>query len=112
LGRRHTAAAILHEAPLRESPEKQGARPMDGTEAQINFDAPAVLRKWPSLQNQRRNEGFSPYLLLESPLDECLRVLMKKPVGTLHLYEIRRGNTAIIRKGRHLWIHRIHGSKP
>jgi hypothetical protein len=60
---------------------------MDGTEAQINFDAPAVLRKWPSLQNQRRIDDFSPYLLLQSTLDECLRVLMK-PSGTLHLYEI------------------------
>jgi hypothetical protein len=38
---------------------------MHGTEAHINF-APAVLRKWPSLQNQRRIEGSSPYLLLES----------------------------------------------
>jgi hypothetical protein len=39
---------------------------MHGTEAHINFDAPAVLRKWPSLQNQRRIDGSSPYLLLES----------------------------------------------
>ena len=42
---------------------------------------------WPSLQNQRRIDDFSPYLLLESTLEECLRVLMK-PSGTLHLYEI------------------------
>ena len=41
---------------------------MDGTEAQINFDAPAVLRKWPSLHNQRRIDDFSPYLLLQSTL--------------------------------------------
>jgi hypothetical protein len=54
----------------------------------IDFQAPAALRKWPSLQNQRRLDGFSPYLLLESTLEECLRVLMNKPVGTLRLYEI------------------------
>jgi hypothetical protein len=61
---------------------------MDGTEAHISFDAPAVIRKWPSLQNQRRIDGFSSYLLLESTLEECLRVLMNKRAGTLHLYEI------------------------
>jgi hypothetical protein len=33
--------------------------------ARIDFQAPAVLRKWPSLQNQRRI-GSGPYLLLES----------------------------------------------
>jgi hypothetical protein len=38
---------------------------MHGTEAHINFDAPAVLCKWPSLQNQRRIDGSSPYLLLD-----------------------------------------------
>jgi hypothetical protein len=56
--------------------------------ARIDFQAAAALRKWPSPQNQRRIDGFSPYLLLESTLEECLRVLMKKPSGTLHLYEI------------------------
>ena len=61
---------------------------MDGTEAHISFDAPAVIRKWPSLQNQRRIDGFSPYLLFESTLKECLRALMNKPAGTLHLYPI------------------------
>jgi len=30
----------------------------------VNFDAPAVHRKWPSLDNERR-EGTVPYLLLE-----------------------------------------------
>jgi hypothetical protein len=42
----------------------------------------------PSLQNQRRIDGLSPYLLLQSTLEECLRVLMNKPGGTPHLYEI------------------------
>jgi hypothetical protein len=30
---------------------------MDGIEAQFNFDAPAVLRKWPSLANQRTEDA-------------------------------------------------------
>jgi hypothetical protein len=33
---------------------------MGGTKAHVNFDAPAVLRKWPSLHNERRTEGASP----------------------------------------------------
>ena len=51
---------------------------MDGTEAHINFDAPAVLRKWPSLANQR-TEDATPYLLVDGTLCECLRELMTKP---------------------------------
>ena len=43
---------------------------MSGREARVNFAAPAVLRKWPSLDNARRTEG-SPYLLVEGTLDEC-----------------------------------------
>ena len=35
----------------------------------INFDAPAVLRKWPSLNNQRRTEGPGPYMLLEGDFE-------------------------------------------
>jgi hypothetical protein len=52
----------------------------------INFNAPAILRKWPSLQNERR--GTAAYEILNGTLDECLRMLMTKPVSTHHLYEI------------------------
>ena len=54
----------------------------------IDFDAPAVLRKWPSLNNQRRTEAAGPYMLSEGTLGECLRELMAKPAPTRHLYEI------------------------
>jgi len=54
----------------------------------INFDAPGVLRKWPSLNNQRRTEGTGAYSLHDGTLDECLRELMAKPSATRHLYEI------------------------
>ena len=54
----------------------------------INFDAPAILRKWPSLTNQRRADGTGPYLLLDGSLDECIREFMAKPAHQRHLYEI------------------------
>jgi hypothetical protein len=47
--------------------------------AYLNFDAPAVLRKWPSLGSERRTEGTGPYLLVDGTLDECIRELIAKP---------------------------------
>jgi len=55
---------------------------------QIDFDAPATFRKWPSLNGQRRNDGAGPYLLFDSTLDECIRQFLAKPTVTRHLYEI------------------------
>jgi len=54
----------------------------------IDFDAPAVLRKWPSLNNQRRPEATGPYLLHDSTLNECLLQFVAKRAPTRHLYEI------------------------
>jgi hypothetical protein len=65
-----------------------GHPPPGGSEAHINFDAPAVLRKWPSRRNERRTEGTGPYLLVDGTLDECIRELMAKPAPARHLYEI------------------------
>jgi hypothetical protein len=62
--------------------------PAGGPDAHINFDAPANLRKWPSLNNQRRTEGTGPYLLLDGTLDQCIREFMAKPASMRHLYEI------------------------
>ncbi len=61
---------------------------MDGSEGHVNFDAPAVLRKWPSLKNERRTEGGHPYLMMDATLDECMREYMAKPASVRHLYEI------------------------
>jgi hypothetical protein len=61
--------------------------PPAGPNPHVGFDAPAILRKWPSLNNQRRAEG-SPYLLTEGTLDECIAEFMAKPAGQRHLYEI------------------------
>jgi hypothetical protein len=57
-------------------------------DANIDFSAAAVLRKWPSLRNQRRSEGTGPYLLVDGSLDECLQEFMAKPTPLRHLYEI------------------------
>jgi hypothetical protein len=56
-------------------------------ESYVNFDNPAVLRKWPSLGAERR-AGRTPYLLVDGTLHECLRELMAKPSSVRHLYEI------------------------
>ena len=63
---------------------------MPDKEAQINFDAPASLRKWPSLKNERISTswGATPYLIADGTLDECIRKFMTMPVGQHHLYEI------------------------
>jgi len=58
---------------------------MGGTGAHVNFDAPAVLRKWPSF---RRTDGTGPYLLVGGTLDKCIREFMAKPTPLRHLYEI------------------------
>jgi hypothetical protein len=64
-----------------------GAR-MGATKAHVNFDAPAILRKWPSRNNQRYTDGTGPYLLVDGTLDECIREFMAKPASMRHLYEI------------------------
>ena len=63
---------------------------MPDKEVQINFDAPATLRKWPSLNNERVNAslGARPYMIVEGTLDECIRKFIAMPVGQHHLYEI------------------------
>jgi hypothetical protein len=57
-------------------------------ELHVNFDAPAILRKWPSLNGQRRIHSAGPYLLVDGTLDECIREFMAKPRPVRHLYEI------------------------
>lgn len=60
------------------------------TEPSINFSAPAVLRKYPSLKGQRNNEAryATPYTLRDGTLDECIREFMSKPKTQHNLYEI------------------------
>jgi hypothetical protein len=62
--------------------------PASGAHPHVNFDAPASLRKWPSLNNERRAIATGPYLLLDGTLDECIREFMARPAPYRHLYEI------------------------
>jgi hypothetical protein len=54
----------------------------------IVYDAPADLKKWPSLNNQRRGGGRSPYSVFHGTLAECIRELMAKPAKGISLYDV------------------------
>ena len=62
--------------------------PGDGT--QMDFAAPAVLKKWPSKEKARAKDVLwpSPYLVFDGTLDECIKKFLERPVGQRHLYEI------------------------
>ena len=53
----------------------------------VNFAASAELRKWPSLNNERRPDRRT-YTVIAGTLEECVREFMAKPEATRHLYEI------------------------
>jgi hypothetical protein len=53
----------------------------------LNFAATATLRKWPSLNNERRG-GTKTYMVLDGTLDECIREFLTKAESSRHLYEI------------------------
>jgi hypothetical protein len=56
---------------------------------QIDFKAPAVLKKWPSLNRERvpKNWGAIPYSISDGTLDECIKEFLSKGTSQ-HLYEI------------------------
>jgi hypothetical protein len=61
------------------------------SDSQVDFSAPAELRKWPSLNKQRVSAslGARPYLIGEGGiLDECIQQFMQLPEAQRHLYEI------------------------
>jgi patatin-like phospholipase len=64
------------------------------TKSRIKFEAPAIIRKWPSLWGERQTEGRRPYLLIEGSPDECVRILVAKPTLVRHLYEIHTSPAA------------------
>jgi hypothetical protein len=61
---------------------------MPASDVKINFDAPASLRKWPSIKNERRADAPFPYLVQEGTLFECIEALLSKPASTHTLYEV------------------------
>jgi hypothetical protein len=61
------------------------------SETRVDFSAPAELRKWPSLNNERVSAplGAGPYIIGEGgTLDECVQQFMQLPESQRHLYEI------------------------
>lgn len=67
---------------------REATASIDRAQAPVNFAAPAVLRKWPSLRSERCTEMGGSYLLIDRTLDQCIVNLMAKPERTRHLYEI------------------------
>jgi hypothetical protein len=59
-------------------------------DSKVDFSAPATLRKWPSLNDQRVSAslGARTYMIIEGTLDECIRKFMLQPKSQRHLYEI------------------------
>ena len=60
------------------------------SDTRVDFSAPAILRKWPSVNNERVSAslGARPYMIIEGTLDECIRKFMSLPQSQYHLYEI------------------------
>jgi hypothetical protein len=56
----------------------------------VDFSALAILRKWPSVNNERVSAslGARPYMIIEGTLEECIRKFMSLPKSQHHLYEI------------------------
>lgn len=64
--------------------------PAPGTFAEnipIAYDAPADLKKWPSLNNQRVTSK-TPYMVYNGSLADCIRELLSKPIKQISLYDI------------------------
>ena len=78
------------EAPQEICEEKEGEMLSMPDNAEINFDAPAALRKWPSVNKERVSAalGARPYMIIEGSLDDCIRKFMLQPKSQHHLYEI------------------------
>jgi hypothetical protein len=66
---------MFHEGLLREG-------------SPIVYDAPAELRKWPSLGGKRREGCNEPYLISVGTIADCIRRLLAKPVKAISLYHI------------------------
>ncbi|MGX1320834.1 hypothetical protein AB7M17_004287 [Bradyrhizobium sp. USDA 377] len=54
----------------------------------IAYDAPAELKKWPSLKGERQKHRGPPYLVYNGTLADCVRELMGKPIKGISLYDI------------------------
>jgi hypothetical protein len=59
-------------------------------DTEIDFSAPATLRKWPSVNNERVSASLDarPYMISEGTLDECIQQFMQLREAQRHLHEI------------------------
>jgi hypothetical protein len=71
---------------------------MSSTGVDIDFNAQATLRKWPSLNNERISAslGARPYLVVDRSLDECIRQFPS--VTRRHLTEIPTAQQIVARR--------------
>jgi hypothetical protein len=62
---------------------------MTDNEVKIDFDAPADLRKWPSIDNERISAdlGARPNLIIDGTLDQCIQKFISMPASQHKLYE-------------------------
>jgi hypothetical protein len=60
------------------------------SDTRIDFSAPAILRKWPSVNKERVSAslGARPYMIIDGTLDECIQKFMSQPESQRHLNEI------------------------
>jgi hypothetical protein len=65
-------------------------RRLSKAEAMIDFDAPAVLRKKPSINGKPAKDVLwpNPYLVFDGSPGECIDQFLAKPVSQRPLYEI------------------------
>jgi hypothetical protein len=68
---------------------------------ELDLNAPATLRKWPSLNNERIPSawGAVPYLVYEGKLAQCICKFASYPLHTRRLYEIHitpKGSKAMV----------------
>jgi hypothetical protein len=63
---------------------------MPSNDPQIDFSAHAVLKKWPSKNNERNAPALwpTPYLLVDASLHECIQRFLEIPARQQHLHEI------------------------
>jgi hypothetical protein len=63
---------------------------LSNQKAKIDFDAPAVLRKKPSINGKPAKDLLwpNPYLVFDGKLGECIDQFLAKPAGQRPLYEI------------------------
>jgi hypothetical protein len=69
-------------------------------QTEIDFDAPAVLRKLPSIKGQSAQhvDWPTPYLIFDGSLQECIEQFLAKPHGQRHLYEIHTAAQGVVVK--------------